>query len=373
MTKQKVIRCRLRDGDLERLKLMGFKLRSLTLKSRPRLTKDEYLMLKKLRENDNKLKNISFSDENKTLNEVEQEYKDFIELTKQKGKFELFDITQKRSYGDRETIAIAQFSDQHIDEVVLADSVLGMNEYNLEIAKERFETHFYKLNKLITHHKAHYNIKKALLLFQGDTIGGWIHDELQQTNSISPNEAIYLAKSLYVSGLRYLHDKLDVEEITVVCICGNHSRETRRVQYANFNDTNKEYWMYLEIKNICEMLGLKKIKFIIPKSEMAIINVFDKKLLVAHGHQFKYAGGVGGIFPSMLRWFGGMAKTLGVETAFIGHWHQSIFTKRVIVNGSSKGYDAYALGKNLEFERPSQNLILLDSEFGLCNFQPVIL
>ena len=90
------------------------------------------------------------------------------------------------------------------------------------------------------------------------------------------------------------------------------------------------------------------------KKVQNIIIIFDKKYLVAHGHQFKYAGGIGGIFPSMLRWFSGMAKTLGVETAFIGHYHQSIFTKRVIVNGSSKGYDAYALGKNLEYEKPSQ-------------------
>lgn len=374
--REKQIRCRLKEGDLEILqKIKGVNFsKGLTINSRPRLTTNEYARLIKERIN---LSNNVFSNKDKELEkefkERKEEFDDFIKLTSQKGMFEIYDIVQAPKSGERSTIAIAQFSDQHIDEVVLSESVMGMNEYNLDIATNRFKTHFAKLHKLITHHQSHYNIREAVLLFEGDTIGGWIHDELAQTNSLSPNEAIYHAKSLYVSGLKYLDENLNVDKITVVCICGNHSRETKRIQYSNFNDTNKEYWMYLEIKSICEMLGLKKVEFIIPKSEMAVISLFDKKYLVAHGHQFKYAGGIGGIFPSMLRWFSGMAKTLGVETAFIGHYHQSIFTKRVIVNGSSKGYDAYALGKNLEYEKPSQNLILLDSQYGFCSYQPIIL
>jgi len=340
---------------------------------RPRLTEKQYRELIAFRSLSG-VGNVYKKDNYVMISKNEEsEYKDFLELTALKGKFELYDLVPNPTAGNRETVAIAQFSDQHIDEVVEKDSVLGMNEYNFDIAKKRFDTHFYKLNKLITHHQAHYNIKNVFLLFQGDTIGGWIHDELAQTNSMSPNKAIFEAKSMYISGLKYLHDNLDVDEITVVCICGNHSRETKKVQFANFNETNKEFWMYLEIENICKMLGLSKLKFIIPKAEIAILNIFGKRYAVAHGHQFKFAGGIGGIFPSMLRWFANLAKTLKIESAFIGHWHTSIFTSKVIVNGSMKGYDAFALSKMLEFQQPSQNLILLDSEFGLCNFQPIVL
>ena len=304
---------------------------------------------------------------------IEEDYKEFIELLSTKGKFELYDVLPATSAGDRQTAVIAQFSDQHIDEVVAPESVLGLNAYNPEIAKKRFENHFYLVDRFVSHHQEHYNIRHLFLLFQGDTIGGWIHDELAQTNSMSPNEAIYLAKSLYVSGLKFLNDNTDVDKITVVCVCGNHSRETRKIQFANFNDTNKEYWMYLEIENICKMMGLTKIEFIIPKAEMAVITIFGKRYVVAHGHQFKYGGGIGGIFPPMLRWFAGLSKVLKADAAFVGHWHQSIFHRRVVVNGSSKGYDGYALSKMLEFEEPSQNLVLVDSEYGLCNFQRIIL
>lgn len=342
--------------------------------SRPRLTMEQYGKLMEFRSN---AQPVDY-DVHEKLNELrelkikENLFNDIVELTSKKGQFELFDIVAPVEH-ERETVAITQMSDQHIDEVVASDSVMGLNEFNLEIAKNRITTYFYKLAKLISHHQQNYNIKTLVFLLQGDVIGGWIHDELAQTNSLSPNEAIYEAKSLIVSGLKYIHDNVNLESINVVAVCGNHTRETKKVQFANFNDTNKEYWMYLDIEASCNMLGLDKITFYIPKSEMAIIKIFDKKYLVAHGHQFKYNGGVGGIFPSMLRWFGNMSKTLGVKAAFIGHWHQSIFTNHVIVNNTVKGYDAYAMGRGLEYSPPSQNLILLDSEYGFCNFQQIYL
>ena len=163
------------------------------------------------------------------------------------------------------------------------ESVLYLNEFNLEIAKDRISYHFAKLAKLIKHHQSHYNINKLVILLQGDMIGGWIHDELAQTNSIAPNHAIYVAKSLIVSGLKHLNETLDVDSIEVVCVGGNHTRESRRVQFANFNDTNKEYWMYLDIESTCNMIGLEKVSFIIPKAEMAILNIFGKNYLIAHG------------------------------------------------------------------------------------------
>lgn len=303
---------------------------------------------------------------------MDANYQDFLDLSKQKLKFDLYKITAPKSES-RETVAIVQLSDQHIDEVVKPESVLGMNEYNLEIAEERQKKVYASATKLIGHHQQHYNIKKVILLFEGDSIGNWIHPELEQTNSLTPNEAIYKFKSLAISGIKYMHDNLDIDEITCVCIAGNHPRETKRIQYANFTQVNKEYWMYKDMEETIKMMGLNKVKFIIPNAEMAVMELFGKRYLVAHGHQFKYNGGVGGIFPSMLRWFGSITKALQVEAAFIGHWHQSIFTKRVIVNGSPKGYDAYAIGKGLEFEPPSQNLILLDSKFGMCNFQQIVL
>jgi predicted phosphodiesterase len=316
-------------------------------------------------------KNIA---ELKRLRKQEAAFKSMMEMTSQKGKFEMYHIKPTiEDSSERECIPIIQNSDNHIDEVVLPETVMGMNEYNFEIAQQRSDTFYSKIVQLISHHQSHYNIKQIVFAYLGDSIGGWIHDELAQTNSMSPGNAIHNFKNMTIAGLQYLHDNLNVEKITVVMVCGNHSRATKKVQFANFADTNLEYFMYLDIQNICKKLGLNKFEFIIPKAEMAILEILGKRILFAHGNQFKYAGGIGGIFPSMLRWFASVAKALEINIAFIGHWHQAIFTKRVIVNGSMKGYDSYALSHGLDFETPSQNLVLLDSKYGFCLFQQIFL
>lgn len=381
MSTKKYVRPRIRKGESEFIKALTNSQHLLPPGARPSLTEaqaEEFYNFRKsmesAHENDtDPAASFEAMQELIALRNKEKVFNEFVELTEKKGQFQLFDIISIPEGDERETVAITQMSDQHIDEVVLSDSVMGLNEFNLDIAKARMNTYFVKLVKLIKHHQQNYKINKLIILLEGDVIGGWIHDELAQTNSLSPNEAIYEAKSIIISGFKYIHDNLEVDSINVVAVCGNHTRETRKVQFANFNDTNKEYWMYLDIEASCKMLGLDKIKFYIPKSEMAIITIFGNKYLIAHGHQFKFSGGVGGIFPSMLRWFGNMSKTLGVKAAFIGHWHQSVFTNHVIVNNTVKGYDAFAMGRGLEFSPPSQNLVLLDSEYGFCNFQQIFL
>lgn len=368
---QSYIRPRIKEGEVEIIRKITGEEFEYKKGSRPRLTVDQYQQLLIYRDKKDGKVIMEKMLELDKLKCKEHIFNDVIELTEKKGQFQLFEISASPTGHERETIALAQMSDQHIDETVSPDSVIGLNEFNLDIARARMINYFAKLSKLITHHQQHYNIKKLIILLQGDVIGGYIHDELAQTNSISPNEAIYEAKSLIISGFKYLQENLNVENIDVIAVCGNHPRETKRIQFNNFSEMNKEYWMYLDIENTCKTINLDKFSFHIPKSEMAIITIFGKKYLVAHGHQFKFNGGVGGIFPSMLRWFGNINKTLGVKAAFIGHWHQSIFTNHVIVNNTLKGYDAFAMSKGLEFSRPSQNLILIDSEYGFCNFQQV--
>ena len=313
--------------------------------------------------------NVTYKDE-----KMQAAFEDFQELQKQKGTYEHYKFSQiENSCNTRETVAIIQMGDQHIDEVVESESVMGLNEYNLEIAVQRQEKLFQTACKLITHHQKHYNINEVIIIFGGDSIGNWIHPELEQTNSLSPNEAIHKFKGMVIEGLKYMHANLNVERIRIICVSGNHPRETKKIQFSNFSETNKEYWMYLDLQQITETLGLNKIQWYIPKSEMAVFNIFGKNYLAAHGHQFKYAGGIGGIFPSMYRWFGNINRNLNIETAFIFHWHQAIFTKKVIVNSTPKGFDAFALGKGFEFEKPSQNMILLDSKYGITNYQQIFL
>lgn len=282
-------------------------------------------------------------------------------------------IPKNESNSSKETVAIACLSDIHIEEAVLLESIMHLNEYNQEVAKKRLENFFINLTKLIHHHQKNYQINKLILAILGDIISNWLHDSLKQTNNKSPTEALLMASSIITSGLGYLNANLNVDSIDVICICGNHGRYTDKQQFLNFTQTSYEYILYKNLQTICTLLKYDKIKFIIPESTMALVQVFDKNLLFTHGHQFKYNGGIGGIYTPMLRWFYKISATVKIDKAFIGHWHSLINTPEVAVNGSVIGFNSYAFNLGFKYEPPQQLLYLLNEKRGYINHQPIYL
>lgn len=351
---------------------------------RPRMTPDEFNQIRSkkviaktetITGNDSPLQSEQVDE---LMKRVEQQSRELAELAPlrefmtKKGQVSLIPIKSPKNKENRSTIAIALASDWHYEEHVSSESVMGLNEFNQIVAKRRATAFFSNIQKIISHQKKNYNIQHMILGLLGDFIGGWIHDELMQTNELSPMSAMQECKSVIVSGLKYLYEELEVDKITVVCVVGNHGRTTKKSQFANSTDVNYEYFMYKDIQSICGMMGMDdKIEFVIPKAELALLEVAGKRLLFTHGTQIKFGGGIGGLMVPLNRWIAQMNKTVQFDMCFIGHFHQSIFNKRVMVNGSIKGYDAYAIGKGLEFERPQQSLILLDSKYDFCLYTPI--
>lgn len=342
---------------------------------RPRLTPEQAKSLERFRSGVkgdiiNEVLDIDIA-EFKRLKEKAREADEILTNLKLDGHIEVRNIEVNKKKENRTTVPIIQYSDWHVDEVVDFKSVLGLNEYNPKIAQERADTLFYSTCKIVEHHQENYNITDVVLALQGDFIGGWIHDELMQTNAESPLAAIRRVRGMLLTGLKYIHENMDVDKIHVVCVSGNHSRTSRKIQFANFSDVSLEYGMYKDLEELSRQLGLTKLEFTIPKAEMVVVEMLGKRMLFAHGHEFKYAGGIGGIYPSMLRWFNKISHVFKLDVAFIGHWHQSISTPQCVVNSSLKGYDAYAMGKGLDFQPPSQNMTLLDSKYGFCLHQEI--
>jgi hypothetical protein len=299
----------------------------------------------------------------------DEEIQGIIGLKKDSAPVELVEIpNKKKSELDEGNTGFLIASDWHADEVVKASTVLGKNEYNKDIAEQRIKNFFANAVYMIKK-KPVDNLVVGLI---GDMIGGYIHDELAQTNSMSPMQGVSFVKSLIISGLKKIHDELpDLQQITIVGICGNHSRTTRKMQFSNGFAMNHEYFMYKDIEQTLTLMGLTKFKFVIPESEFAYLDVYGKKILFCHGHQFRSAGGIGGIYPSMFKWYAKMNQTIQIDKAFIGHYHASIYTKEVCVNGSLKGYDAFAMGKGLAYEVPQQTYVILNEKRGFIFYSPV--
>jgi predicted phosphodiesterase len=299
----------------------------------------------------------------------EEELKGIIGLKKDAPPVELVHIAPKTKTSlDDGNTGFLIASDWHADEVVKASTVLGKNEYDKYIAEKRI-TNFFANAAYMIKKKPVDNLVIGLL---GDMIGGYIHPELEQTNSMSPMRGVNFVKSLIISGLKYLHDQLPkVNKITVIGICGNHSRTTKRMQFNNGFEMSFEYFLYKDIEQTLTLMGLTKFEFIIPESEFAYLDIYGRKILMCHGHQVKSAGGVGGLFPPMLRWFGKLNQTVKVDKVFLGHFHQSIYAKEFCVNGSLKGYDAFAMGHGLAYEEPQQTYVILNEKRGFIFYSPI--
>lgn len=306
-------------------------------------------------------------DENTETNEqtpveYSQDYKDFLNAKKvSELPFEKYEFKfNKRKTGVR--YAVALFSDAHIEETVKSASVMGLNEYNVKIAKERIEKYFANLVSCLNTDKVEYLLFASL----GDTISGFIHEELSQSNELTPLEATFEAQNLIYNGLKYICDNTELKRIKFVGIVGNHSRVTNKIQHSNGYKMSYEWLMYKNIQKQAELEGLP-IEFDIPESEMAIEDTSDgKRFLFIHGFQIKGSGNgtVCGIYPSLGRLSLKYGKVYKQDKIYLGHFHSCISIPNAVVNGSIIGYNSYALTNGFAYEEPAQMYELYDTNIG---------
>lgn len=113
-----------------------------------------------------------------------------------------------------------------------------------------------------------------------------------------------------------------------------------------------------------------RITFSITPAPEQVVQIYDTRFLLTHGDGFRSAGGVGGIYPSMLKFLlrkhSQFADTgQPWDVALMGHWHQYLTGPDFIVNGSLKGYDEYAARNGFGFEEPRQALAIVTPERGI--------
>lgn len=298
--------------------------------------------------------------------EDEKEYEEFKkhkEIIKEVEELPFTQFNFKYAHRTKGTrYAIALFSDAHIEEIVKPESVLGKNEYNVKIAEERIAKYFNNLADCLNTDE----VDDLIFASLGDTISGFIHEELAQCNELTPLKAISKAQSLIVSGLQFLCSNTKLNSIKFIGIVGNHSRTTKKIQHSNGYEMSYEWLMYENIKNNCESLNLP-IEFAIPESEVALVSTPDNKtLLFCHGFQIKSTGTntVCGIYPSLQRLALKWGRTYNQDRIYLGHFHSCISIPTAAVNGSIIGYNTYALTNGFEYQKPCQYYEVIDTSFG---------
>jgi hypothetical protein len=267
---------------------------------------------------------------------------------------------------------VLMLSDLHLDEVVLPAEVDDLNAYNREIARLRLRKTIDNTVKVSRHYLAGMKYDGCVLLLGGDIFSGDIHEELAETN-----EDTMLGSLLYWA--QEIGAAIDVlasefRKVHVAAVAGNHGRMTRKPRMKLRARTNFDWLLAKMLER--HFTGDKRITFDVPESSDVLVTIYDSHHLLTHGDQAHGGGGIGGIYPPIMRLRARKAQRylatgLSFDTLWLGHWHQYLPSPSLIVNGSMKGLDEYAFVNNFGYEPPQQALAVVVPEKGITLQAPI--
>lgn len=162
--------------------------------------------------------------------------------------------------------------------------------------------------------------------------------------------------------------------VFVPCVDGNHDRTQKKTPSKKRAESSFAWIIYNWLADT--LSEDDRITFSITPAAEQIITVYDTAFLLSHGDSFRSQGGVGGLYPSLLKWLLRRKDYYSqtgnrFDIALMGHWHQLLWGRDFVVNGSLKGYDEYARNAGFGFERPQQALFIVTPENGVVQRLPV--
>lgn len=271
--------------------------------------------------------------------------------------------------GLREGTAVVLASDWHIEEVVDPMKIAGRNAYNLDIAQARATRFFQGVEWLANFARNEFTLREIVLWLGGDLMSGHIHEELMETNELSPAETILKLRDMLVGGIDYLLEDPKLECLKIPCSFGNHGRTTQKFRSKTGAENSFEWLLY----NVLAWHYEKepRVQFAVDKSRHQYVEAYDFRLHFHHGDTVRFWGGVGGLSIPLNKRIPKWDNVLRSDYHHIGHFHQAIDLGRVLVNGSLIGYNEYAMDQGCDFEPPQQMFYVLDSKRGKCLPTPI--
>lgn len=256
---------------------------------------------------------------------------------------------------EEETTAVLCLSDWHIGEKVEAETVGGINEYDSEIAQDRAMRMFNTAKQRLSTLKNSENLTDLVVWLGGDFISGYIHPELEESNTMSPPEESILMISLVKEGLRILSE-LNLP-ITVVTSFGNHGRTTFKKRQSTGAANNFEYLVY----NALKAFELPVDTWVTTKSKFSYLHVYGKVIRFHHGDDVK-ASSRNGFCGSVLKKLDQLNQQKEADLDIFGHFHTLHFHPKFVCNGSLIGPSPFSVNLGFAPEPPQQGLILLSNQ-----------
>jgi hypothetical protein len=257
-------------------------------------------------------------------------------------------------------------SDPHYGEVVDPSTIMGVNEYNAEIARKRIATTFRRAVHMAQDHLTGVYYEGILLALGGDMITGEIHEDLSTTNDRTTPESIFDMVNILEEGILFLADHFG--RVHVVAVPGNHARTTRKPRTKGYSKNNFDWLIYLFLEKA--FANDDRVTFQVSLGQDLPFEYGGHRYVLTHGDQFRGGSGISGMLsPLMLGQHRKNKLYTSISQPFdyllVAHWHQLFWGKSLVVNGTIKGYDEYAMSKVFDFETPRQAFWCTDPRYGM--------
>jgi len=264
-------------------------------------------------------------------------------------------------------------SDLHLDEVVRPEEIGYVNAYNRDIARERLHRTAAGFVKVCRDYWTGLTYDGVVVALGGDIFSGDIHEELSETNE----DTMLGSLDYWIDELSAMLSMLTDEfgKVHVPVVVGNHGRTTRKPRAKLRARDNFDWFLGRALQRIHR--ADNRVTFDVSDSADCPIPSYDRTVMLTHGDQARGGGGIGGIWPPIMRLDARKrarydAVDQGYDLLVMGHWHQLVYGPNFIVNGSLKGYDEYAHLNSFGFEPPQQAAWLMTPEHGKTWTAPIL-
>jgi hypothetical protein len=271
----------------------------------------------------------------------------------------------------REVAVVVPATDWHVEEQITAETTNGKNVFNLSEAEARIERYYQKIIRLCKWQNHLAPINAVWHPFLGDLMSGYIHEELAETNALSPTEACLFLQEMICSGIDYLVRETTVPIIIPTCH-GNHGRTTQKKRIKSGYANSYEWLLYSTLAK--HYRNSNRVFWRVGKGYHNIQEIMGRKVRFHHGDGMRYQGGVGGITIPVNKAIAQWDKVQAVDFDIFGHWHTHLVGYPKWVScGSLMGYSEYSVEIKAEFQHPTQTFIVIDRDYGLTVAAPIFL
>lgn len=258
--------------------------------------------------------------------------------------------------------AVLVLSDWHVEETVSPESVNGLNQYSLEIARRRVGEVFARAERLLAHERMLVDIDHLVIAALGDFISGHIHEELLETCSLAPMAASREAGELLLGGIERMMQSF--RRVTVATCHGNHGRSTPKIRVATGSDHSFEHNLYKWMEKSTR--GTKGLEWQVGDGYLNYMDVQGYTIRFHHGDAIKFQQGVGGLSIPMNKAKANWDRSRPSDLDICGHFHTWLYMPyKFLVNGCLIGMSPFGIRIRCEYQPPSQSLLIVDSRHGV--------